>query len=94
MHLFVQVVSGLFYLHDERSLVHRDLKPDNILVSGDGLLKIIDFNVACSTKDGEPLTPTGTREVLAPEVLRGEQPCVSEPEKPSGIFQVNRGGLS
>ncbi|CAK0890737.1 unnamed protein product [Prorocentrum cordatum] len=68
MRLFVQVAAGLAYLHG-RNTVHRDLKPDNCLVSKGGVLKLIDFNVAASTEGGELLTPTGTREFRAPEVL-------------------------
>ncbi|CAK0880762.1 unnamed protein product [Prorocentrum cordatum] len=52
-----------------RNTVHRDLKPANCLVSKEGVLKLIDFNIAASTEEGELLTPTGTREFCAPEVL-------------------------
>ncbi|CAK0891799.1 unnamed protein product [Prorocentrum cordatum] len=48
--LFVDAAAGLAYLHGRR-VVHRDLKPDNLLVSRDGALKIIDFNVASSTEE-------------------------------------------
>lgn len=68
MRLLVQAVAGLAYLHG-RKFVHRDLKPDNFIISKESLLKIIDFNVASSTEGGELLTPTGTREFHAPELL-------------------------
>jgi len=68
MRLFAQAAAGLAYLHG-RNTVHRDLKPANCLVSKEGVLKLIDFNIAASTEEGELLTPTGTREFCAPEVL-------------------------
>jgi len=69
MRLFVQAVAGLVYLHG-RKVVHRDLKPENIIISTqNNRLKMIDFNVAASTEGDELLTPTGTREFHAPELL-------------------------
>lgn len=68
MRLLAQAAAGLAYLHG-REIVHRDLKPENLLISTEGLLKIIDFNVSSSVEGGELLTPTGTREFRAPEVM-------------------------
>jgi serine/threonine protein kinase len=68
MRIFVQAVSALAYLHG-RKTVHRDLKPENFIISTGNLLKLIDFNVASSTDGGELLTPVGTREFHAPELL-------------------------
>jgi serine/threonine protein kinase len=53
LELGLQIAEGLAKAH-ERGVVHRDLKPDNLLISEDGYAKIIDFGLA---KLVEPLTP-------------------------------------
>mmetsp|Transcript_45025 Transcript_45025/g.128589 ORF Transcript_45025/g.128589 Transcript_45025/m.128589 type:complete len:357 (-) Transcript_45025:145-1215(-) len=72
--LFRLLLDALAYMH-EHSVVHRDVKAENILVSRDlEDLRLIDFNTARHLADGA-LTMTGTREWAAPEVLRGDSPC-------------------
>ena len=41
-----QVVEGLHYLHTERRILHRDVKPSNLLLNGEGDLKLSDFGVS------------------------------------------------
>ena len=51
--LFIQTINGFKYL-EEKSILHRDIRPDNILVSNEGIVKIIDFGFGKtieSTKD-------------------------------------------
>ncbi|KAL4117473.1 LIM domain kinase 1 [Phytophthora ramorum] len=43
--LFLQAAEGLLYLHDDRRLVHSNLKSDNILVTADGQVKLTDFGL-------------------------------------------------
>lgn len=48
--IFVQAITGFKYL-EEQGILHRDIRPLNILVSNDGTLKIIDFGFGKTTKE-------------------------------------------
>merc|ERR1712216_1113004 len=74
-----QVVAGLAYMHD-LSLIHRDIKPQNILVDLDGHVKLTDFGLG-RLKLGHDFASTRTaltNEVVtlwyrAPEILLGDE---------------------
>jgi serine/threonine-protein kinase len=71
--LAAEIATGLDTLHGER-LVHRDVKPSNIIVSTAGTAYLTDFGVARSAAATVLTTPghvVGTLEYLAPEVIRG-----------------------
>jgi len=68
--IFKRIAEGVGYLHD-RYVVHRDLKPTNILLTEQGDIKIGDFGVAVQLKDlnEEHDTMCGTENYVSPEIV-------------------------
>jgi serine/threonine protein kinase/Tol biopolymer transport system component len=79
-----QTAEGLAAAH-ERNIVHRDVKPDNLFITKDGRIKILDFGIAKLARPGDDSTgytgfPTeteaglvvGTASYMSPEQVRGE----------------------
>jgi tRNA A-37 threonylcarbamoyl transferase component Bud32 len=72
-----QMCSILAYLH-ERSIIHRDFTPDNLILTRDNKLKLIDFNVAQTQQVGTTGTIAGKHSYLPPEQFRGKASCQSD----------------
>ena len=72
--LLAQTLRALSYLH-RRGILHRDLKPGNVLVTKDGALKVLDFGLAVEAKAAREGSIGGTLAYVAPEVLIGQQPA-------------------
>lgn len=77
--LGVHACAGIAHAH-AAGLVHRDIKPQNLLLRDDGALKVADFGIArggLGTTLTQAGTLLGTASFMAPEVARGEQATVA-----------------
>ena len=71
--LFLQVLAGLEYLHI-LGISHRDLKPENLLLDDEMNLKIVDFGLSNTFRQGELLkTACGSPCYAAPEMIAGKK---------------------
>lgn len=67
------VLKGLSYLRDNHQIMHRDVKPSNILVNTLGEIKLCDFGVSGQLIDSMANTFIGTRSYMSPERLEGNR---------------------
>lgn len=68
------IAEALTYAHT-RKLIHRDVKPENILIGANGNLLLSDFGLATaahSTNSMQTIEPSGTAHYMAPEQIRGK----------------------
>jgi serine/threonine-protein kinase len=74
LEIALEVARGLAFAHDQ-GLIHRDVKPQNVLLNGDGRAKVTDFGIARTVEvDGMTQTGTvlGTSNYIAPEQASGQ----------------------
>ncbi len=76
LELAMQIARGLSFAH-QQGLVHRDVKPQNVLLNGDGQAKVTDFGIARSLDVKHGMTQTGTvlgtSDYIAPEQAQGQR---------------------
>jgi serine/threonine-protein kinase len=76
LELVIQIAQALSFAHGQ-GLVHRDVKPQNVLLNGDGAAKVTDFGIARSLDVQHGMTQTGTvlgtSDYIAPEQAQGRR---------------------
>ena len=74
VHFISQILKALEHAH-ANGVVHRDIKPQNIMVLRDGSVKVADFGIACLANQGQTLTQEalGSVHYISPEQARGDR---------------------
>ncbi|MGE3063417.1 MAG: serine/threonine-protein kinase [bacterium] len=75
LYILKEVLKGLSHVH-KNNILHRDLKPDNIMISDEGVVKLTDFGLAFGSESvnvTNPGTYMGTPAYFPPEQLTGKQ---------------------
>ena len=71
-HFITQIMKGLSHAHS-RGIVHRDIKPQNIMVLRDGTVKVTDFGIACFSNGRNPSNEAiGSVHYISPEQAKGD----------------------
>lgn len=74
-----QICDVLSYLHcQDPPIIHRDLTPDNLILQDNGLVKLVDFNVAHQLESAATATVVGKHCYIPPEQFRGKPTVQSD----------------
>ena len=74
LHFITQIAKALSHAHS-RGIIHRDIKPQNIMVLRDGSVKVADFGIACLANSANTLTQEalGSVHYMSPEQAKGDR---------------------
>ena len=74
LHFITQIMKALSHAHS-RGIIHRDIKPQNIMVLRDGSVKVADFGIACLANAANTLTQEalGSVHYMSPEQAKGDR---------------------
>ncbi len=85
LNILKQILQGVGYAHS-KGFIHRDIKPSNVIISKEGVVKIMDFGISKSMFD-KGITKTGTKIgtilYMSPEQIRAD-----EPTRQSDIYSI------
>jgi serine/threonine protein kinase len=84
--VFRQLLEALAHMHS-RNLVHRDVKPDNLMVDGTGEARLVDFDLSGPQSERfSHRVRLGTIAYIAPEQIRGQSPTPASDMYSAGIL--------
>ena len=74
LHFITQIMRALSHAHS-RGIIHRDIKPQNIMVLRDGSVRVADFGIACLENSAQTMTQEalGSVHYISPEQARGDR---------------------
>ena len=86
LHFITQIMRGLSHAHS-RGIIHRDIKPQNIMVLRDGSVTVADYGIACLADSAQTLTQEalGSVHYISPEQARGDRPDARSDIYSSGV---------
>jgi serine/threonine protein kinase len=89
--LFLQICQAIEFAH-QNQVIHRDIKPSNILITNEGMPKVLDFGIAKVLNQDinvDTIDPTGTAmRLMTPEYASPEQVCGSTVAPASDIYSL------
>jgi len=88
-----QLSEAVAYLHSQKiPIIHGDIKPDNIMLTPEGDICLIDFNISSVTQDGKATVTGFSRGYTAPEIIESYLAAVNQNKKvKSTVNNINSG---
>ena len=88
LEIIIQAAKALEFAH-ENGIIHRDVKPDNIMLTGEGIVKIADLGIAKSFEENDSVQVSGKRRVLGtPHYMAPEQAMGKALDRRADIYSL------